>query len=249
LIPTWLFYTAQLAAREGVSTSKWRQKNDLNVPPFGEGNRVRALKRGQMGDEMALRVKMIDGREIEVAVPRDGKIAHIAERVLDAEDAPLHKMIRLIYGGRLLQPEDLISAYNIGPQVVIHAVISDVPVHIPSNDTQPAHAPPGAAEPSGRRNPTPQWAANSGGMPDEETLEGALLKVPPGIMLVLLWYVFVTRGGSLFSWFSTLSLVALTFLYLCYTLPRSFNGPALLERLLHVWAHPPPPRQTHSHQD
>jgi len=201
-----------------------------------------------MGDEMALRVKMIDGREIEVAVPRDGKIAHIAERVLDAEDAPLHKMIRLIYGGRLLQPEDLISAYNIGPQVVIHAVISDVPVHIPSNDTQPAHAPTGAAEPSGRR-PTPPWAANSGGMPDEETLEGALLKVPPGIMLVLLWYVFVTRGGSLFSWFSTLSLVALTFLYLCYTLPRSFNGPALLERLLHVWAHPPPPRQTHSHQD
>lgn len=202
-----------------------------------------------MGDEegemMVLRVKLIDGREIEVEVPRAGGIADIAEKVLDAEDAPMHKMIRLIYGGRLLQPEDRISAYNIGPQVVIHAVISDVPLQ----NEQPAHPPPGSAVPPRRTNPTAHWAANSGGrMPDDETLEGALLKVPPGIIIALLWYVFLTRGGSLFSWFSTMSLVVLTFLYISYTLPRSFNGPAsVLENVMtsiHARVNP-----RHPHQD
>ena len=71
--------------------------------------------------ELVLRVKMLDGREIQVAVPRAGRIADVAEKVLEAEDAPMHKMIRLIYGGRLMQPEDPIAVYNIGPQVVIHA--------------------------------------------------------------------------------------------------------------------------------
>jgi len=71
--------------------------------------------------ELVLRVKMIDGREIQVAVPRAGRIADVAEKVLEAEDAPIHKMIRLIYGGRLMQPENPIAVYNIGPQVVIHA--------------------------------------------------------------------------------------------------------------------------------
>ncbi len=71
--------------------------------------------------ELVLRVKMIDGREIQVDVPRAGRIADVAEKVLEAEDAPIHKMIRLIYGGRLMQPEDPIAVYNIGPQVVIHA--------------------------------------------------------------------------------------------------------------------------------
>lgn len=68
-----------------------------------------------------MRVKMIDGREIQVSVPRAGMIADVAEKVLEAEDAPVHKMIRLIYGGRLMQPEDPIVVYNIGEQDVIHA--------------------------------------------------------------------------------------------------------------------------------
>jgi hypothetical protein len=76
---------------------------------------------GPAGSELVVRVKMIDGREIEVEVDRAGRIADVAEKVLEAEDAPMHKMIRLIYGGRLLQPEDPIAAHNIGPHVVIHA--------------------------------------------------------------------------------------------------------------------------------
>ena len=44
---------------------------------------------------MQIKVKMLDGRQIEVAVPRGGRIADISERVLEAEDAPIHKMIRL----------------------------------------------------------------------------------------------------------------------------------------------------------
>ena len=180
---------------------------------------------------MIVRVKMIDGRQIEVSVPRDGRIADIADRVLEAEDAPMHKMIRLIYTGRLMLPEDTIAQYNLGPEVVIHAVISDAPFHVPHSQA-PQHEAPhgsrpptGASEEDGRQDFTSRWSLGSGGA-HEEPLEGIILKLPPGIILALLWYVFMTRGGDLFSWFSTMSLLILTFLYLCYTLPRSINGPA-----------------------
>lgn len=184
-------------------------------------------------EALLLRVKMIDGREIEVEVPSNGRIADVAEKVLEAEDAPMHKMIRLIYGGRLLQPEDIIAAYNISSQVVIHAVITDAPFHAPHSDV-PQHGaahgalPPSSSELPRHPNPTAQWAANTGAARagGEEQLEGLMLKVPPGILLALLWWVFLARGSDLFSWFSTLSLVILTFFYLSYTLPRSINGPA-----------------------
>ena len=60
---------------------------------------------------------------------------------------------------------------------------------------------------------------------DEDQLEGLLLKLPPAIILALLWYVFLTRGGDLFSWFSTGSLLVLTVLYCYYALPGALNGP------------------------
>ena len=47
-------------------------------------------------------------------------------------------------------------------------------------------------------------------------MEGLLLKLPPGFLLMLMWYVYLVYGTDLFSWFSTLSLVILTTLYLCY---------------------------------
>jgi hypothetical protein len=210
-------------------------------------------------EELVLRVKMIDGREIEVEVRSDGRIADVAEKVLEAEDAPMHKMIRLIYGGRLLQPQDTIAAYNISSQVVIHAVITDVPFHAPHNDVPQhgaAHGAPPSSELPRRPNPTAQWAANSGAARagGEEQLEGMLLKVPPGILLALLWWVFLARGRDLFSWFSTLSLVILTFLYLSYTLPRSINGPAsaIENAVLAIYSYvsaPPPPPGGRPHHD
>ena len=50
-------------------------------------------------------------------------------------------------------------------------------------------------------------------------MEGLLLKLPPVCLLMLMWYVYLVYGTDLFSWFSTLSLVILTTLYLCYALP------------------------------
>ena len=173
---------------------------------------------------VVLRIKMIDAREIAVTVPRDGRVADIAEAVLEAEDAPMNKMIRLIFGGRLLQPQDAIAASNINDYAVIHAVITDAPTHPQfialhhgaAHGARPPQEPP-------RRPNAEQWTGNSGaGSMDREQLEGMLLKLPPGIILVLLWYIFLARGGDLFSWFSTMSLVILTFLYVSYTLPRPF---------------------------
>ena len=89
-------------------------------------------------EDMHIKVKMLDGRQIEVAVPRGGRIAEISERVLEAEDAPIHKMIRLIYGGRVMQPADNIADYGLGPDVVIHAVISDAPGHVSPRAAAPS---------------------------------------------------------------------------------------------------------------
>jgi hypothetical protein len=207
-------------------------------------------------NELVLRVKMIDGRELAVSVPSRGRIADIAERVLEVEDAPMHKMIRLIYGGRLLQPHDPIANYNIGPDVVIHAVISDAPFHAPQPSApqrERAHTawtPTGDPAPPRRPHAPARRAPSASGSAEEEPLESALLKVPPGIILVLLWYVFATRGADLFSWFSTLSLVILTMLYLVFTLPRWVSGPvaSLVDSILasvNSYAHPRANRRFH----
>lgn len=196
--------------------------------------------------EVALRVKLIDGREIAVTVPAAGKVADIAERVLEAEDAPMHQMVRLIYSGRLLQPRDPIASYGIGPQVVIHAVISDAPSHLAEAMAPPqdrahgasASAPAldayrprrgaggdedfaGAGAPraarfgagDGLRRPRARQAD------DEMSLEGALMRLPPAMILGLMWYLLATRGDALYTWFSTMSLVILTVWYLVYALP------------------------------
>eukprot|EP00802_Teleaulax_amphioxeia_P023447 Tamp_24029.p1 GENE.Tamp_24029~~Tamp_24029.p1 ORF type:complete len:235 (+),score=37.30 Tamp_24029:60-707(+) len=211
---------------------------------------------GPAGSELVVRVKMIDGREIEVEVDRAGRIADVAEKVLEAEDAPMHKMIRLIYGGRLLQPEDPIAAHNIGPHVVIHAVISDAPFHVQSSGAHGdaaahgSHPPAGAAEPPRRPRPAMQWGA--GGAQAGNDAEGLLLKLPPGILLVLMWYVYLMHGTDLFSWFSTLSLVVLTLLYLSYALPGYAQGPvSLLDDALTGLFHyiNPPPPGSHAHHD
>jgi hypothetical protein len=180
--------------------------------------------------ELVLRIKMIDAREIAVTVPREGRVADIAEAVLEAEDAPMNKMIRLIFGGRLLQPQDAIAASNINDYAVIHAVITDAPTH-PQFHAMHHGAAHGARPPQEppRLPHAEQWTGNSSaGSMERDQLEGMLMKLPPGIILVLLWYIFLARGGDLFSWFSTMSLVILTFLYFSYTLPRTINGPLIL---------------------
>jgi hypothetical protein len=200
--------------------------------------------------ELALRVKLIDGREIAVTVPAAGKVADIAERVLEAEDAPMHKMIRLIYGGRLLQPRDPIASCGIGPQVVIHAVISDAPSHLAASMASPQDAAHGATAPGQdayrpRRGAGGDEDAAGAGAPgaarfgagdrlrrpharwidDDEPLESALLKLPPMIILALLWYLLATRGEVLFSWFSKISLLILTACYISYVLPPFISRP------------------------
>ena len=206
-------------------------------------------------EDMQIKVKMLDGRQIEVTVPSGGRIADISERVLEAEDAPIHKMIRLIYGGRVMQPADSIAEYGLGPDVVIHAVISDAPGHVSPRaaaPSQPAahtswsqlaavHA---QAERQPRRSAGSRWPA------DEDQLEGLLLKLPPAIILALLWYVFLTRGGDLFSWFSTGSLLVLTVLYFYYALPGALNGPVstlqhALTQIYSYTAPAPPPDPRH----
>jgi len=209
-----------------------------------------------MSGDLVLRIKMIDAREIEVTVLREGRVADIAEAVLEAEDAPMNKMIRLIFGGRLLQPLDAIAASNIHDYAVIHAVITDAPSHPQFNAVHhgAAHGARPPQEPPRRLN-AEQWTGNSGaGSMEREQLEGMLLKLPPGIILVILWYIFLARGGDLFSWFSTISLVILTFLYFSYTLPRTINGPivAILESAfvsLYSYTSSTPGRAHQDHQD
>jgi len=84
-------------------------------------------------------------------------------------------------------------------------------------------------------------------------VEGLLLKLPPGILLMMMWYVYLSFGTDLFSWFSTLSLVILTTLYLCYALPGYAQGPVsfldhALSGLFH-YMNPPPPGSHRPHRD
>ena len=81
-------------------------------------------------------------------------------------------------------------------------------------------------------------------------MEGFLLKLPPGILLALMWYAYLMHGTILFSWFSTLSLLMLTLLYLFYALPGYAQGPVsflddALARLFHYMNPPPPGSQGH----
>ncbi len=280
----------------------------MNGRDFSGRRRAGMAEAGPAGSEseLVLRVKMIDGREIQVDVPRAGRIADVAEKVLEAEDAPMHKMIRLIYGGRLMQPEDPIAVYNIGPQVVIHAgerrkqpldpalglrcvgctrrcapasaargerhrlhadthpntpppVISDAPFHVASSGATHGDAvhgsrpSAGADEPPRRPSPAAHWGATSVGAQAGNDVEGLLLKLPPGFLLMLMWYVYLVYGTDLFSWFSTLSLVILTTLYLCYALPGYAQGPVsfldhALSGLFH-YMNPPPPGSHRPHRD
>ena len=135
-------------------------------------------------------------------------------------------------------------------------VISDAPFHVQSSGAHGdaaahgSHPPAGAAEPPRRPRPAMQWGA--GGAQAGNDAEGLLLKLPPGILLVLMWYVYLMHGTDLFSWFSTLSLVVLTLLYLSYALPGYAQGPvSLLDDALTGLFHyiNPPPPGSHAHHE
>ncbi|EKX54438.1 hypothetical protein GUITHDRAFT_99917 [Guillardia theta CCMP2712] len=155
-------------------------------------------------------------REIRICLPSDATVAHLAEKVLEHEDASLNTMIRLIYGGQLLLPARSVRSYNI--RGVVHAVMSEAPASMmagrPQDGAAAQQQQPHAV--SGQSRPQSSLGEEIQG----ELLNQLMIKVPPGLLLLLGWLAFIQTNGELFSRFSTLVLLFLTAEYLHFVFPH-----------------------------
>ncbi|CAH1758310.1 8814_t:CDS:2 [Entrophospora sp. SA101] len=72
---------------------------------------------------MLIKVKTLTGKEIEIDIEKDDKIARIKERVEEKEGIPPPQQ-RLIYSGKQLNDEKSVDESNIKPGEVLHLVLS-----------------------------------------------------------------------------------------------------------------------------
>ncbi|KIY43383.1 ubiquitin [Fistulina hepatica ATCC 64428] len=72
---------------------------------------------------MLIKVKTLTGKEIELDIDPDDKIARIKEKVEEQSGVPPPQQ-RLIFGGRQMQDEKSANDFNIQPGSVLHLVLA-----------------------------------------------------------------------------------------------------------------------------
>lgn len=130
------------------------------------------------------------------------------DQVLDSEDAPMHKMVRLIFAGKLLIPDqgNNLRTYAIPDGAVVHAVLSDAPEDLyerlhgrGTNEGENLQGPGSPTGPDAAAGGGQESRPMGGEDMSRELMIGLLLRIPPGLILVGCW-AFYWKYPHLYSW-------------------------------------------------